>query len=243
MSDTTGKRRTAAGTNVLSSMPTYKVMAILDELESLEFDGYITFHHLSEAFLVVRLIEVAMEARKRGMRPYVHTNGNVLRNSEELCRKTARVFEYVVVGLYDYKREEEKTAEKQFWRQRLDGTQVMFSLVENVYRRTYSPETQEMRVIERRTFPTAACAHPQKYLLIHYNGDVCCCCEDMYGDLLRANIFDRRIRDIWYSKQHTQIVRDLRAGARTRYDLCSKCTMGPSVYTQDPMDDTRHLDR
>jgi len=243
MSDTTGKRRTAGGTNVLSSMPTEKVTAILDELAYLGFKGYITFHHLSEAFLDPRLIRVAIEARKRGMRPYVHTNGDVLRSSDELCRKTAAVFEYVVVGLYDYRSQEEKIAEKKFWRRRLQGTQVMFSLVENVYRRTFSPNSQEMSVIEKKTFPTATCAHPQRYLLIHYNGDVCCCCEDMYGHLLRANVFDRSIGDIWFSKQHAQIVSDLQAGARTRYKLCSNCTMGPSVYTQDPMDDTRHLDR
>ena len=50
-SDTSGKRRTSEGIRVLKSMPTEKVIKLLDELESLSFKGYITFHHLGEAFL------------------------------------------------------------------------------------------------------------------------------------------------------------------------------------------------
>jgi MoaA/NifB/PqqE/SkfB family radical SAM enzyme len=112
-SDTSGKRRTSAGNKVSKSMPTEIVMKLLDELESLSFKGYITFHHLSEAFLDERLIQIATDARTRGMRPYVHTNGDVLRNDEELCKKSAEVFEYVVVGLYDYKNQEEKEDQKE----------------------------------------------------------------------------------------------------------------------------------
>jgi hypothetical protein len=68
-SDASGKRRTPEGKRVFKSMPAEKVMGLLDELESLSFKGYITFHHLSEAFLDKRLIQIATEAKKRGMRP------------------------------------------------------------------------------------------------------------------------------------------------------------------------------
>ena len=218
-------------------------MSILDELEALAFTGYITFHHLSEAFLDNRLIDIASEAKHRGMRPYVHTNGDVLRGNEKLCRRTADIFEYVVVGLYDYKNKNEKEAEQRFWKTRLSGTQVMFSLIENVYRRTHSADTPEMAAIPKTTFPTATCANPQKFLLIHYNGDVCCCCEDMHGELLKANIFEKSIREIWYSRRHQQVINDLQAGERSKYDLCSRCTMGPNSYSEDPMLDTVHHDR
>jgi MoaA/NifB/PqqE/SkfB family radical SAM enzyme len=242
-SDVAGKRKTADGQSVVQSMPTEKILGIFDELQSLSFNGYITFHQLSEAFLDKRLIEIASEAKKRDMKPYVHTNGDVLRNNQDLCGKTAAVFEYVVVGLYDYKTPEERDAEKKFWKSRLAGTKVMFSLAEKVYRRTHSPDNKEMLAIEKKTYPTAPCAQPEKYLLIHYNGDVCCCCEDMYGELLRANIFEKSIREIWYSAQHERLILDLRAGNRTKFSLCSKCTMGPSFYAANPMDETNHLDQ
>jgi len=242
-SDTLGKRKYADGRSVRRSMPTEKVMALFDELDSLGFRGYITFHQLSEAFLDKRLLDIAREARRRGMKPYVHTNGDVLRDHERLCQEAADVFEYIVVGLYDYTTEKEKDSQKEFWKKRLHGTRVMFSLAENVYVRTHSAANEEMNVLTRKTYPTAVCTSPQKYLLIHYNGDVCCCCEDMYGELLRFNIFETSIREVWYSERHAQIINTLRVGDRHKYDLCAKCTMGPDRYSQDPMQATRHYDR
>ena len=46
-SDTTGKRKTYYGKSVRRSMPTEKIMALFDELESLGFAGFIKFHQFS----------------------------------------------------------------------------------------------------------------------------------------------------------------------------------------------------
>lgn len=239
-SDTAGKRKTADGQSVRQAMPTEKVLALFDELEALGFRGFITFHQLSEAFLDPRLIEIAGEAKRRGMRPYVHTNGDVLRNDERLCAETAEVFEYVVVGLYDYTSAEERDAEKELWKRRLAGTQVLFSCVEDVYTRTHSPDNPQMSAIPRQTYPTGTCAEPLRYLLIHYNGDVCCCCEDMYGDLLKLNVFETSIRDAWYSEKHMEVAGALLKGERHKYELCAKCTRSPNRYSEDPATDIAH---
>ena len=177
------------------------------------------------------------------MKPYVHTNGDALRNSEALCKEAAEVFEYIVVGLYDYQTEEEKQREKRFWKERLKGTQVMFSLAEKIYVRTHSPRNSRMEAIGRRSHADAVCAQPLTYLLIHYNGDVACCCEDMYGELLRMNIFETSIREVWYSERHAHLIKALQAGNRKQFALCTKCTMGPSHYSSDPLRDTQHLDK
>lgn len=242
-SDTLGKRKLADGRSVQRSMPTAKVMSLLDELEALGFTGYITFHQLSEAFLDKRLMDVAREAKTRGMKPYVHTNGDVLRNNEKLCADAADVFEYIVVGLYDYTSEEEKEAEKTFWRSRLRGTEVMFSLAENAYVRTHSAANAQMSALPRHTYPTAVCADPLRYLMIHYNGDVAYCCEDMYGELSKLNVFETSLRDVWYGERHRRIAKTLLMGDRHRFDLCTKCTMGPNRYSTDPARDTQHYDR
>lgn len=242
-SDTSGKRKNADGSPVLDAMPTAKVLALYDEICELGFTGYITFHQLSEAFLDKRLLELAREARRRGMKPYVHTNGDVLRTSDEMCRQAADVFEYIVVGLYDYTTQAEKETEKVFWRNRLAGTQVLFSLIENAYVRTHSADNEQMRSRLRMTHPTAICAEPQKYLMIHYNGDVCCCCEDMYGELLRANVFETSVKEIWNSQRHIEVVDALRFGERRKFELCSKCTMGANGYSEEPLQAITHYDR
>jgi MoaA/NifB/PqqE/SkfB family radical SAM enzyme len=172
------------------------------------------------------------------MRPYVHTNGDVLANDARLCAETAEVFEYVVVGLYDYTSDAERDAQKELWQSRLKGTQVFFSLVENVYARTHSPDNDRMNAIPRQSHAVAECGEPQTYLLIHYNGDVSCCCEDMYGELLKINIFETGIREVWYSKRHVEIVEALDRGERSKFTLCAKCTRPPNRYCRDAMLDT-----
>jgi hypothetical protein len=63
--------------------------------------------------------------------------------------------------------------------------------------------------------------------MIHYNGDVACCCEDMYGELMRFNIFETSIKEIWYSGRHAQIVDALLVGDRQKYDLCKSAPWDP----------------
>ena len=99
-----------------------------------------------------------------------------------------------------------------------------------------------MSAIDSRTYPDAVCAEPQKYLLIHYNGDIAPCCEDMHGELLRMNIFETGIKEAWYSLRHASLIKTLQAGDRKEFALCTKCTK-PSYYSSDPMHVTDHLDR
>ncbi len=186
---------------------------------------------------------IAREAKRRGMRPYVHTHGDVLKNDEALCREAAEVFEYIVVGLYDYTTEEERDAEKAFWKRRLQGTEVLFSLVEKAYVRTHSSDNDKMRRLKWRSNPTGLCAQPRSYLLIHYDGDACCCCEDMYGELLEHNVFAMSFREIWYSERYLEVIRTLRVGDRNGFGLCAKCTMAPNRYEADPKRGIRHYDR
>ena len=152
------------------------------------------------------------------------------------------MFEYIVVGLYDYTNENEKEAEKAFWRERLAGTRVLFSLIENAYVRTHSATNAQMGSLVRHTHPKSVCAEPQKYLLIHYNGDYCCCCEDMYGELLQANAFETSIKNVWRSKRHIEVVDALRFGNREKYDLCRRCPMGSNGYSDDPLQAISHYD-
>jgi hypothetical protein len=65
----------------------------------------------------------------------------------------------------------------------------------------------------------------------------------MQGELLRYNVHEMSIRDIWYSDRHAQVIRALRIGDRRQYDLCANCTMGPSRDSWNPRRAIRHFDR
>jgi len=222
--DTSGKRLDSDGKRIIKSMPTEDVLRIMNEAVALGFKGKVAFHHMSESFLDSRIIEFAHEARKRGLTPYEHTNGDVLRNNEALCKAAAEVFEYIVVGLYDYKNERELEEEKEFWIARLKGTRVKFSLGGEVFPRTVTPFDDRM-FREKDSFPHAACIRPLYRMIIHYDGNVALCCEDMSDMFDLGNAFHQSVGDIWYSQKHVQIIKDLQNGRRDKYEACRNCPM------------------
>ena len=224
--DRSGKRMDSQGNPIMRSMPTEHVIRILDEASTLGFRGRVCFEHLSEPFLDKRLIEMAWEGRQRGMHPYVDTNGDVLRHDDELCRKAAEVFKYIVIGLYDYESEEELETQKQFWRNKLQGTEVRSSEAGKVVPRTDVPYDPRMRR-EKEAFPDAPCSRPTQRMLIHYDGAVGLCCEDMKAEFDLGNAFKTSVKDIWYSQRHIRIIEGLKKGLRRKYPLCSRCAMGP----------------
>ena len=224
--DDSGKRVGPDGKKVAVAMPTEKVLDILDQAAELGFRGLVAFKHMSEPFMDPRHVEMAWEARKRGMIPYTHTNGDYLRNNEELCRKAVEVFEYIVVGLYDYETDEQLQAEKAFWNERLKGTRVKFSEVGKGIPRTAVPGDERM-VAEKKAFPNAPCSRPTKRLMVHYDGEIAICCEDLKAEFGVGNAFVTPIKDLWYNQRHRQIIGDLRNGRRTKYPLCAKCAFTP----------------
>ena len=220
--DNTGRRLLADGTRVVRSMPTEHVLRIMDEAAGMGFRGAVGFHQWNEPFMDPRLIELAWEARKRGLAPYVHTNGDLLRKNHPLCRQAAEVFGEVTVGLYDATSALSRATEKTFWRQRLRGTKVRFSLMKNVFPRAIAPYDERM-CRKQRAYPSSPCHEPELRLVIHYNGNMSLCCEDLWEEFGLGNAFETSVHDLWHSEAHTRILQDLRAGRRANYRLCSRC--------------------
>ncbi|MBF0232551.1 MAG: SPASM domain-containing protein, partial [Desulfamplus sp.] len=225
--DLSGKRIGPDGKKNVRFMPTENALDIMNQAKEIGFNGLISFHHMSEPFLDPRIIDMAWEAKKRGMIPYEHTNGDMLKDNDSLCKAASEVFKYIVIGLYDYQNDKELSDAKQFWQHKLHGTQVRFSLAGQVFPRTFAPfDTRMFR--DKKTYPHGVCQMPLFRLIIHYDGNVALCCEDMMSAFELGNAFQTPIRDIWYSKKHVQIIQDLAKGDRTKYPLCSVCPIPPS---------------
>lgn len=217
--DTSGLRMNPNGTPVMSSMPTGDAMSVLDQLRDLDFHGPISFHHLSEPFLDSRTTWLARCAAKLGMRPYEHTNGDVLRRRPDL-REECRVFTYVTVGLYDDLPEDKLEQERQYWRDNLP-CEVRFSELVNSHPRTDVDD--DPRLHRPKTVKCGPCVRPIKRMIIHYNGSMALCCEDMAESFDLGNVARSSVSDCWYSDKHQQLVEDLKTGVRT--GQCSRCAL------------------
>jgi radical SAM protein with 4Fe4S-binding SPASM domain len=234
--DRTGKYLDDAGKPVIRSMPTDKILDVLDQAHALGFRGLVGFHHYSEPLLDPRNVMLAREARRRGLVPWLHTNGDVLRRDVQLCRDVSEVYGHIVVGLYDYETDEQREAEERFWQSRLNCARLDFSAIGRGSTRTATSmaipravvPTDARMTVPDLTFSNGPCARPLIRMIIQWDGEVCNCCEDTSGEFELGNVYRSRLEELWFSAHHVRIVEDLAGGRRDRYPLCRSCPLPPS---------------
>jgi 2-deoxy-scyllo-inosamine dehydrogenase (SAM-dependent)/8-amino-3,8-dideoxy-alpha-D-manno-octulosonate transaminase len=234
--DRAGKYLDETGRSVVRQMPTSKILDLLDQAQGLGFQGRVTFYHYSEPLLDQRNIMLAHEARKRGMRPYLHTNGDVLKKDDGLCTELKRAYGLIVIGLYDYETNGKLEEAKRYWRQKLAGANLEFSPIgSSGARSAYSigvpralvPPDPRMAMPDF-TYINAPCHRPLVRMLIQYDGEMCNCCEDTYGSFKLGNVYESSLEELWFSERHVQLVENLVAGQRQKYELCRNCPMPPT---------------
>ncbi len=234
--DRSGKYLDETGKSVSNRMPTEKILDLLDQAQALGFRKLVNFYFYSEPLLDQRNPMLAREARKRGMQPYLHTNADVLKRDDSLCEEVKDLYEYIVVGLYDYETNEQLEDAKRYWQDRLAGANLKFSTIGlSGARSAHSvgipralvPSDARMAVPDL-TFANAPCHRPFIRMIIRHDGEMCNCCEDTHGDFKLGNVYQNSLEELWYSERHVQIVEDLIAGWREKYDLCRHCPSSPT---------------
>lgn len=236
--DRTGKYISDSGRPVRTGMPTDKILSLLDEARVLGFRGPVSFHHYSEPLLDPRNTALAREARRRGMRPHLYTNGDVLIRNAVTCQQVNEVYDEVVVGLYDHQSEADLALLKETWLRRFDGPVISFSAIGTSSK---GPAVSGLAVPRAMTPPdprfrqrtpsdgARACNRPLLRMIIQYDGTVANCCEDTHGAFDLGNVYERSMEALWFSHRHTEIITDLLAGRRQQYALCRRCPRGPTA--------------
>jgi radical SAM protein with 4Fe4S-binding SPASM domain len=235
--DRSGIYVTADGSSVMKSMPTEKVLDILDQAQEMGFRQNVAFYHYSESLLDKRNFDFAHKARKQGMHPYLHTNGDVLENNEALCEEVQDVYDRIVIGLYDYRTSAEMEEAKRLWRERLNRVVLEFSPIgaEDIDPSVHTIAAPRALIAPDArirgpdfVFANAPCHRPLIRMIIRYDGTVCNCCEDSTGAFDLGNAFENSLEELWFSERHLQIMQDLVAGQRQKYELCRNCPEFPT---------------
>jgi radical SAM protein with 4Fe4S-binding SPASM domain len=221
---------------VANKMPTKTILDLLDQAQALGFQGQVGFHHYSEPLIDPRNISLAEEARKRGMKPYLHTNGDQLKCDDSLCKAVIRVYDRIIIGLYDYKTNEELEENKQYWLEKFLGYNLEFSPIglEGSFSahslgtpKALVPSDKRMAVPDF-TFSNAPCHRPLIRLIIQHDGEMANCCEDTYGAFRLGNAHQIRLEELWFSENHVQLIQDLLVGRREKFSLCRNCPLPPT---------------
>jgi len=235
--DRSGKYKDEFGQSMMQQMPTEVILELLNQAQTLGFDGQTTFHINSEPLLDPRNPMLARQAKLRGMKPRLNTNGDVLLQDDGLCDEIREVYDLIIIGIYDYRTSEEFDNAKRFWETRLSDFPLKFSPIKmggdrSLYsigiRRALVPK-DERASVPCLTFANAPCHRPLIRMLIQSDGEMIFCCDDLAGDFHLGNIYEHSIEALWYSDEHVKIIQELKAGRRDVYPLCRKCPQAPSA--------------
>src|SRR5262249_54708559 len=153
-----------------------------------------------------------------------------------LCEQVKSVYEFIVVGLYDYQTNEELKETKRYWQVRLAGADLKFSSIgPSGARAAYSiafprglvPSGPRIAAPDL-TFANGPCHRPLVRMIIQHDGEMCHCCEDIHGVFQLGNVYRSSLEELWFSERHMRIVEDLLAGRREHYPLCRNCPQWPT---------------
>jgi radical SAM protein with 4Fe4S-binding SPASM domain len=234
--DHSGKYLHEKGKSAIHRMPTERILGLLDQAEVLGFRGPVAFFHYSEPLLDERNLLLAQEARKRGMQPFTHTNGDVLKHDRRLCDAVRDAYALIIVGLYDYETNEELEEAKAYWRSKLAPANLRFSPIARsgahsattvAIPRALVPSNERFPIPDLR-FDNAPCHRPLIRMIIQHDGAMCLCCEDTYGAFQLGNAYRSSLEQLWSSARHVEVVEDLINGRREKYELCRNCPLASS---------------
>lgn len=225
--DRKGRRFSEFGDQVRATMPTEQCERMLKEAAEAGFRSWVTFYLMSEPYLDERLVPMARLARSLGMKPFVNTNGDVLRKRPDLLDASREVFEFVQVGIYVSGAQAQTDIAR--WKARL-GTVAQFKTLDQM-----GPRPHVARV--GKTFPAAPCARPKEKLIVQYDGSCPLCCYDINTEFGLPNAFDIPLLELWNHPLREALACDLsKANGRRSYPLCSTCPM-PERGFPDPFGD------
>ncbi len=232
--DRSGIRKNKDGRRINRKLPTHIVLDVMEQLEEIGHKGNLRFGRLSEALLDDRYIEFARFARSKGLSVVEPTNGDILRKHPELCRDLDGLVSKLVIGIYDYKDENEKSELMKWYQQQFTKTEISFSIPDEncVIRQGADVVTDTIT----NRYLRKPCTAMDRKLLIRYDGEVSLCCEDDICDFGIGNVFHQAIDEIWWSKKHLIIRANLRKrGGKLKYKRCRTCfaDMKPVRLRQD----------
>lgn len=77
---------------------------------------------------------------------------------------------------------------------------------------------------ERRRW--TSCSRAINYMTIRYDGDVCLCCFDPFGEISFGNLNEQTIEEIWTSERHREYQNLHKQGRGAEIAKCHQCTEG-----------------
>ena len=207
----------------ITQMDWETIHKILDNLNTLQFHGRISWYNINEPLLDRRMVEILRLTREYCPQAFVSlaTNGDLLDDDLYHALK-ANGLDALGVSIYD-----DKTFEKV--RKFADRQMVLMdmrSMGEGMLDNRGGGIRQEIPVFERdrARYQNRSCERPFAMMVVNSRGQVVLCCDDLYGDVIMGDIQSNRLEEIWNNEKFTFYRNALNREGRCSLPLCGNCS-------------------
>lgn len=183
----------------------------MEEAWDIGFRGPVCLQFFNEPLLDPRIAGLVMLAKKVGYsNVYFSTNGDYF--SKALAAKLDGCLDNIYISLYD--------PDGQRFKGFFKRTRVHFAGAHITTH--HSPNENLKQLIQENV--DRPCTTPGERMIISSTGEAALCCEDIGCIFHLGSIKQSSIKELWFSKRHTDIVEQLsKIGGRRGYGYCKIC--------------------
>jgi radical SAM protein with 4Fe4S-binding SPASM domain len=193
------------------------VCRIIDEAHDLGYRGDVNLQHYNEPLLDDRIVEFGRYVRNKGRPVSICTNGDLI--TPDRAKALDAVFNSISIALY--MDEERRKKRRDYLKCLFTKTKLSFTDGRHIPSH-YGPQRTSEDLIRR--YVNSRCYQPWRRMIINHKGEMLLCCEDMPGHFDLGNVFDNSVEELWFSKEHQDIMWALsKSDGRRRFTHCSVC--------------------
>lgn len=215
--DPTRSRFHQDGSPILTQMPTWKVLDLIDQTADMGWKGAIHFSHYSEPLADPRFMMFSRYALKKGLIPELYTNGTLL--TKELVEQIDGVIPYVVLSF-------RTPGSQRFWETVFKKSRVRITRSYQVL--IWNPRTKLLEKSIAGVVDKPCVGQLFSAFRINYDGQMSMCYADFNNEFGLLNAFNHTLEELWFGEEHVAAVKEMSVpGSRRGRALCSVC---PEVY-------------
>lgn len=190
---------------------------ILFELKALDFKGAIHPYLMAEPLCDRRFIDLVRVIRREfpSNRILANTNGDYLKNREDLEKLIEAGLTDIIINFYDKKNYHliEET----------EGLPGVKTNKISELRKFYYNRAGLISEDHPGSTKHGACPYVLHKMAINYVGDVILCCSDYFYQVVFGNVMKQGLWDIWNSERYVYYRQMHKAGLGYLRPLCSEC--------------------
>jgi radical SAM protein with 4Fe4S-binding SPASM domain len=197
-------------------LPLEDIGRVFAQVNSMGFRNHVCLSHYNEPLLDDRITDIAHLARHHFSYVMFCSNADFL--TESLAKALDGNVDLIGFTLYM-----DDLTKRSSWIQSLfKKTTLKISHGNDRMITHFSPIADVVKLSQN--YKNNVCLLPRKRMIVNHKGEMLLCCDDLTGNFKLGTIYERSVKELWYSEEHQRYVNELAVSVgRKCHPHCMSC--------------------